>query len=505
MNNTGRERLLLILPVLLVSALLFAFDAPLGVAVPLTALSVLLPALVCLHALRQAVRSAAVPAHTESFIQRLIDVIPDPVFIKRAGGQYVMINQAFADYRGVDKATWKGFAASSAAPDDLQLRANSIAEDDAVLAGTDIEKEDHTRRRATGEEVFRIISKRRSIFVDGEPVVVGVEQHITRWKIAERELQAVLQRETAQRHRVEDFLQNLIDVIPHPVYVKTADGVYAMVNEAFAKYWSRSRESVVGLRSRDLSADAARAALSEEEDREVIAGAIVSKEQQSRNPVTGDEVFRVVNKRRCVAVDGSVVVIGIDHYITEWRVAERQLKQLAEVDALTGLANRRHFSVESRHALEYEQRYGMGLSLLLFDLDYFKRVNDQHGHNIGDDVLRAMAQRMQECFRKSDIPGRWGGEEFIALLPHTTMETAIQVAERLRLRVADTHVPTPQGTIQVTLSGGCAQWRAGDTLESLVERADTALYRAKKNGRNRIEVSEADDLPAATYATGGEV
>ena len=100
LNNTGRERLLLILPVLLVSALLFAFDAPLGVAVPLTALSVLLPALVCLHALRQAVRSAAVPAHTESFIQRLIDVIPDPVFIKRAGGQYLMINQAFADYRG---------------------------------------------------------------------------------------------------------------------------------------------------------------------------------------------------------------------------------------------------------------------------------------------------------------------------------------------------------------------------------------------------------------------
>jgi diguanylate cyclase (GGDEF)-like protein len=247
------------------------------------------------------------------------------------------------------------------------------------------------------------------------------------------------------------------------------------------------------------STDAATVAMNEDE--QVIAGQEIIKEQHTHLPTTGEEVFRIVCKRRCVNVDGSPVVVGIDHYITEWRVAERELKRLAEEDMLTGIANRRHFNVEARRAIEQAHRHGEQLAILMFDLDHFKHINDEYGHNVGDEVLREMARRMQECFRKSDLPGRWGGEEFIALLPHTPITSALQVAERLRARLADTPIATSAGELRVTLSGGGAQLLAGETLESLVARADSVLYRAKHYGRNRVEISTETQLPDAESIT----
>ncbi|MEC5384699.1 diguanylate cyclase [Uliginosibacterium sp. H3] len=439
----------------------------------------------------------ALRERTEAFIQRLIDVIPDPVFIKKAGGVYAMINDAFAKYRNVDKQTFKGFD-TSVAPRDPNQQQSTLSEDEQVLAGTDIDKEDHTVRQATGEEVFRKISKRRSVFVDGDPVIVGVEHHITRWKIAERELKAVLEREMAQRLRTERFVQDLIDVIPDPVYVRSASGNIIIVNDAYVARSSNSREALIGrLPSSELSRD---------EDQQIIAGAEVLKEEHKTKPSTGEEIFRIVCKRRCVNVDGSPVIVGIHHYITEWRLAERELKRFAEEDMLTGIANRRHFTVEARRALELAARHGEDLSVLMFDLDYFKHINDHYGHNVGDEVLREMARRMQTCFRTFDLPGRWGGEEFIALLPRTSALAARQLAERLRTYLADAPVITACGELHVSLSGGGAQFRAGDSLESLIARADAALYRAKHGGRNRVEIDLAEQdsaSPALAVAASG--
>jgi diguanylate cyclase (GGDEF)-like protein len=422
----------------------------------------------------------ALRERTEAFIQRLIDVIPDPVFIKKPGGQYAMINEAFAKYRNVDKLAFKGFANATTQTNANQQQV-ALSEDDRVLAGEEIDKEDHTVRQATGEEVFRIISKRRSVFVDGELVIVGIERHITRWRVAERELKAVLEREMAQRLRTERFVQDLIDVIPDPVYVKSAESNYLIVNEAFARRRNKARTDLIGNVTRNEA--------SRNEDQQVIAGGEILKEEHDHRVSTGEEYFRIVCKRRCVNVDGSPVVVGIDHYITEWRLAERELKRLAEEDMLTGIANRRHFTVESRRALEQARRHGEELSILMFDLDHFKHINDAYGHNVGDEVLREMARRMQDCFRKCDLPGRWGGEEFIALLPHTSIAAAQQVAERLRAGLADQPVVTSKGELRVSLSGGGTQLLDDDTLESLVARADNALYRAKHRGRNRIEIN----------------
>ncbi|MDZ7661642.1 diguanylate cyclase [Thiohalophilus sp.] len=160
-----------------------------------------------------------------------------------------------------------------------------------------------------------------------------------------------------------------------------------------------------------------------------------------------------------------------------------KLEQQAIHDALTGLYNRRKFEALLSQELERVARYHRALALILFDLDHFKSVNDRFGHNVGDEVLRLLADTLREQLRSSDIPARWGGEEFIVLLPETELDAALQAADHLRQRIADIDFPSAG---QITVSLGVSTYQPGDRLESLVKRADDALYKAKEGGRNRV-------------------
>ncbi len=166
--------------------------------------------------------------------------------------------------------------------------------------------------------------------------------------------------------------------------------------------------------------------------------------------------------------------------------ANKRIEELMLSDALTGLANRRaayqRFELEAARA----QRHGHPLSLAVCDIDHFKKVNDTYGHQAGDEVLVAVATTLGSQVRKTDLAARWGGEEFVLLLPETTLENALVLAERVRCAV-DTMVP-PAGVPHVTLSLGLAQWRTGESVEMLTSRADRSLYRAKEGGRNRFFV-----------------
>jgi len=345
--------------------------------------------------------------------------------------------------------------------------------------------------------VFRIISKHRSVDISGEPVVVGIDHHITKWRVAERELTQALEREVELRVRTERFVQDLIDLLPDAIHIKDANSRLVMVNAAAARIRHMTREQLIGLNGRDLAPRPEVGELSMSEDARVLAGEEIVKEEAGVLPVTGEECHRIVVKRRCINVDGSPMVVSVQHYVTEWRLAERELRRLAQEDALTGIANRRYFSAEAERAMHAVERSGQPLSLLLLDLDHFKNINDEHGHNVGDQVLAEMVRRLREVLRKSDLPGRWGGEEFIALL-HSDADAAMAVAERIRLAVADTPFATSHGPVAVTLSGGCASHRPGDSLSRLVGRADRALYAAKHGGRNRIldAADEPDTSPA---------
>ncbi|MFC1835379.1 GGDEF domain-containing protein, partial [Thermodesulfobacteriota bacterium] len=155
-------------------------------------------------------------------------------------------------------------------------------------------------------------------------------------------------------------------------------------------------------------------------------------------------------------------------------------------DRLTGIANRFRLDEVLLQEVERAGRYETPLSLMIMDIDFFKRVNDNHGHQAGDAVLQEFARLLDSNIRKSDTLGRWGGEEFLIICPGIGLEGAAQVAEKLRSRIAK-HQFGPAS--DQTASFGVAQYLAGETPEDLVRCADQALYRAKDNGRNRVEVS----------------
>lgn len=170
--------------------------------------------------------------------------------------------------------------------------------------------------------------------------------------------------------------------------------------------------------------------------------------------------------------------------ITDRKMAEEHIHLLATTDSLTGIANRREFTAILEREVARVQRYGKPLSLAMFDLDYFKRVNDTFGHDVGDDVLQAVTRLVKENIRSADVVARWGGEEFMVLMPESDMQAAGRASEKLRQAIAGHHFDTVG---KLTASFGVAAFEPHDDLNSLLKRADDALYQAKDNGRNRVE------------------
>ena len=164
--------------------------------------------------------------------------------------------------------------------------------------------------------------------------------------------------------------------------------------------------------------------------------------------------------------------------------SEAELLHLASIDPLTSIPNRRKFNEVLNYELQRDSRYQKGLSLILCDLDYFKLINDKHGHNIGDEVLKEFTQLVSDNIRKTDFFARWGGEEFALLLPETELSTAVEMAEKLRLVIERYELPNVG---KFTASFGVTQYMEGDNELRLVTRTDNALYKAKENGRNRVE------------------
>ncbi|SDC09526.1 sensor domain-containing diguanylate cyclase [Paraburkholderia lycopersici] len=195
----------------------------------------------------------------------------------------------------------------------------------------------------------------------------------------------------------------------------------------------------------------------------------------------------LMRERDVIAV--CVTVSDVTHVSVMQREREEavaRLREYADRDGLTGIANRRYF--ESRLADEFSrwQRYGGELSMLLFDLDHFKRINDEFGHVAGDTVLRSMAQRVSGVVRKQDVFGRFGGEEFALLLPCTPLDDALYVAEKIRRTIGDEPIEVHGVVVPVTASVGAATARTGaPDYEGMINEADAALYTAKRQGRNR--------------------
>ena len=167
----------------------------------------------------------------------------------------------------------------------------------------------------------------------------------------------------------------------------------------------------------------------------------------------------------------------------------KRLELLSVTDGLTGLHNHRYFQDEYMRAFEESQRYQRPLSLAMIDIDFFKKVNDTHGHAVGDDVLKQAASLFAESIRSTDLVARYGGEEFVVMMPETSLSDAVTFAEKIRNLAEDNPMPTQIGPLSITVSIGVASVPETKvrSAQELIIAADKALYRAKKNGRNLVE------------------
>ena len=186
------------------------------------------------------------------------------------------------------------------------------------------------------------------------------------------------------------------------------------------------------------------------------------------------------------------MALSLKSAFEELEQKKKELEQLAYYDPLTGMPNRRFFFDQTAILMENAKRYGMPLSLLVMDIDHFKKINDTYGHDAGDLVLKSFAEILRKSIRHADLPARFGGEEFVLLMPNTNLQQAKVVAERIRSNFQNSVVVYQGQEISTTVSGGLATYTPGvQSIDELIKMADEALYEAKRGGRNRIEVYKA--------------
>ena len=187
----------------------------------------------------------------------------------------------------------------------------------------------------------------------------------------------------------------------------------------------------------------------------------------------------------------NIIDVALDKWtrLQQAMADKEKLEILATFDSLTGLYNRRAILGKLHELINLANRYKEDFSLSMLDIDHFKRVNDRYGHLTGDEVLEKIAALIRRNIRDTDIVGRYGGEEFIIILPKTNLSSAWVVAERLRTIIEKTEMKDSAGNVfAITVSQGLAGWERDEDATSLISRADEALYKAKEKGRNRVQI-----------------
>ncbi len=221
-----------------------------------------------------------------------------------------------------------------------------------------------------------------------------------------------------------------------------------------------------------------------------LAGETLRYDAEYRLRNRSGEYFWVYDRGKVMERDAEgkpARVVGMVHDVTPRKELEHKLMRLARRDDLTGLANRREGYRFFEKSLKLARRADHELAICLVDVDHFKRINDRHGHLMGDRVLQEIAKVLTRSVRESDMVCRWGGEEFLVLLPDTSAPQALVLARRLAWAVAEEVGEAVDPELRVTLSGGISAYPAhGDDVERLIAEADDALYRAKERGRDQI-------------------
>lgn len=310
---------------------------------------------------------------------------------------------------------------------------------------------------------------------------------------ANRELEQRVEERTAQLQQSEARAR---------AFMNTAmDGVVVIDGESRILEFNRAAEQMFGYRAADVVGQDLGLLMPEGMEaahRQYVADAM--GKETTRRMGRGREVqgrrrdgsrFPIEVTVGSTEQEQGALHVGIIRDITERKEAEWQLQRLATLDGLTGVFNRRALMEQGEQLFDLARRYQWDLSVVMLDADHFKSINDNHGHHVGDEVLKLLASRTGAVLRSTDILGRLGGEEFGIILPETGPEGALELGQRLLQQVRASRLPLQDGReLGFTVSMGVASLTAADAdLDALFRRADAALYAAKRGGRDRLEVA----------------
>ncbi|MGJ3524169.1 sensor domain-containing diguanylate cyclase [Nitratidesulfovibrio sp. D1] len=308
--------------------------------------------------------------------------------------------------------------------------------------------------------------------------IVGVAQDVTQRRAAE-----------AARQRSEAHYRLLFEAAADAIFLHDTEGRFLDVNEVACRRLGYTRRELLDMTPHELDAVEFAEQVGERIQRLREEGSLTF---ESAHRTRNGTVLPVEIHAKLLDFDGRPVVLSIARDITDRKRLEQALMREATTDPLTGIRNRRQFFVDAEREMGRATRYGRPLTVLMLDLDRFKRINDRFGHHAGDAVLLGCVQACQQSLRDTDILGRLGGEEFAAVLLETDLDDALAAAERLRRAVEEMAVPFGGQTLRCTVSIGMALRGPGDAaLDDILRRADSALYSAKEAGRNRVMLARA--------------
>ncbi len=289
------------------------------------------------------------------------------------------------------------------------------------------------------------------------------------------------------------------------------DAILMLDEQGNIEYWNPSATRIFGYRAQDVAGRNVRTILIGSFDEATHAFLPPGEKREQTDDTL--ELDALHKDARCFPVElsfasfqqnGQWQTVAVIRDISQRKQMEQALEDLATHDALTGLFNRAQLEKRLQQEVDRARRYGRVLSLFFLDLDHFKTVNDRFGHQAGDALLKGFADLLCSEVRQVDFVGRYGGEEFVIIMPETTPEQALETAERLRARVADQDFELEPGgrKLSITVSIGIgAIPNHGRTMEALIQAADAAMYRAKQAGRDRVHMASGDDRSESASIT----
>jgi diguanylate cyclase (GGDEF)-like protein/PAS domain S-box-containing protein len=407
---------------------------------------------------------------------QVLDSIDSFIFTKDLQGKYTFVNQAVLNLfeKKIDEVI--GFEDSHFfdLARSIELKANDLLVMEKALK---VENEERNFIRSKNEiRIFKAVKKPLFDREGNVTGICGISTDITEEK--------KLQEQVNEQSYLLDTMLNNIDAY---IYVKNSERTFLYVNNKVAKLFGNSADNIIGKKDLEILPQEI-ADHFYQSDKQVFETNTKQIIEETIKNDKGEDCHYISTKMPFNQQGKLPAMIGFSSDVTELFELKEKFKQLANIDSLTNLYNRRFFTQQVENEYLRAKRYKHPMTIISIDIDHFKSINDKLGHPAGDQVLISVAKILKENLRQTDTLARIGGEEFSIILPNTSVNSTIDFAERIRRSQSKLRITGEwKGEVSLTVSIGVASFSTDDkSFDELLSRADKALYQAKELGRNKV-------------------